>query len=103
MGWAIPGLIAAALLGSMTTVNRTKWMSSYLSRLKPSKHAKVVAVLNSLSVVASLIPFAIISIGKIMGFAPIQTILAIAIGAAVSLAGGWLITREPKKDETPKP
>jgi len=73
--------------------------SSYLSRLKPSKHAKVVAVLNSLSVAASLIPFAVISIGKVMGFAPIQTILAIAIGAAASLAVGWVATRDPKKDQ----
>ncbi|MBI3551925.1 MAG: hypothetical protein HY077_05350 [Elusimicrobia bacterium] len=99
MGWVIPGLIAAALLGSMTTVNRTKWMSSYLSRLKPSKHAKIVAVLNSLSVAASLIPFAVISIAKIMGYAPIQAILAIGIGAAVALAIGWVATRDPKKDQ----
>ena len=92
------GLIAAMLLGSMTTVNRTKWMSSYLSRLKPSKHAKVVAVLNSLSVAASLIPFALISVAKIMGFAPIQAILAIAIGAAAALGIGWVATRSPKAD-----
>jgi len=103
MGWVIPGLIAAVLLGSMTTVNRTKWMSSYLSRLKPSKHAKVVAVLNSLSIAASLIPFAVISAAKIMGFAPIQAILAIAIGAVAALGIGWAATRTPKAEpkETP--
>jgi ABC-type branched-subunit amino acid transport system permease subunit len=95
-GASVLGLAAAAALGAMTTVNRTKCMASYLSRLKHERHADVIATLNSLSVAASLLPFAVISAGKVLGFAIGATLLGVVAAASVLLGLSWLMARQPE-------
>lgn len=90
----IAGLIAAAALGALTTVNRTKWMSSYLSRLKTEHHGKVIARLNSASTVAALVPFAIFSVGQLLGAAIAPLLLGISAVIAAGMIIAWLLKRK---------
>lgn len=90
-------LAFAATLGAMTTVNRTKWMASYQSRLKPEHHARVGASLSSVSTLVALIPFAVMSLGKVYGVAPLRLLYGIAIGASIAIAASWALTHQPEE------
>jgi hypothetical protein len=96
-GWSLSNLLAAATLGAMTTVNRTKWMASYLNRLKAEHHAGVVARLNSLSTAVALVPFAFMSLGKIYGVAFMPLLTGIVVSASVVLALSYVLTRQPEQ------
>jgi len=95
-GWSFLGLAAAAVLGALVTVNRTRWMSSYLSRLKPERHPRVIAVLNSVSVGLSLLPFAVISAGSILGIAVMPLLTWTVAATLAAMAAALVLTRQPR-------
>ena len=96
LGNSLLGLLAAAALGSLTTINVTKWMASILSRLKPEHHARIIARLSSVSVGVALTALGVIGIGQVMGTALMPLLVGLSAATAAALIAAWLVKRTQK-------
>ena len=90
-GWEwVNVVLAAAGLGAAMAFNRSQWMAYYQSVLDDSVRNKVTARLNNVPQIVSFIPFAILTVGQLMGLPVLPFLIAATAFCTLLLAVSWL-------------
>lgn len=99
-GWAIPALAAALLMGITTAVNSVRWMASYQSRLPPERLGDLNAMLTSVGVGAALMPFVVVSAGRLLGASVTPILWVVTAATALALAVSVAVVCWPRRPKS---